>query len=117
MANDASGWSWDDLLAYRSQTIERGEIPHLEELLIRCVVAPDEEQLWQLVSDELRTRRAAGEAIDPADYEHRFPVLSQRLASYFASGVETVEQLDQVLASIRELVLPHIVQGKKVVVS
>ena len=82
---DRAGWSWDDLLAFRSQTIERGEIPHLEELLIRCAVAPDEEQLWLLVVDELRTRRAAGEVIEPADYERRFPALSQRLAAFFAS--------------------------------
>ena len=82
--DDRAGWSWDDLLAYRSQTIERGEIPHLEELLIRCAVAPDEEQLWQLVVDELGTRRAAGEVIDPAEYERRFPALSQRLAAYFS---------------------------------
>ena len=83
--DDRAGWSWDDLLAYRSQTIERGEIPHLEELLIRCAVAPDAEQLWQLVVDELRTRRATGEVLDRAEYERRFPVLSQRLAGYFAS--------------------------------
>ncbi len=93
MANDdRAGWSWDDLLAYRSQTIERGEIPHLEELLIRCAVAPDEEQLWLLVMDELRTRRAAGEVMDRAEYERRFPALSQRLAAYF-SGERPTDSL------------------------
>lgn len=86
MAKNAdAGWSWDDLLAYRSQTIERGDIPHLEELLARCAVAPDEDQLWFLVVDELRARRAAGEAVDRTDYERRFPALSQRLAAYFSS--------------------------------
>ncbi len=57
MANDAAeAWSWDDLLAHRSQTIERGEVPRLEELLARCAEIPHADQLWPLVLDELRTR-------------------------------------------------------------
>lgn len=86
MASDAdAGWSWDDLLAYRSQTIERGEIPRLEELLARCAETPDADRLWPMIAEELRARRAAGETVVWADYERRYPALSARLAAYFAS--------------------------------